>query len=119
MMEGRIPALAVWAALLVVSVLADVVATAYLKVAGDRLGNAGFVWAAAAGVLVFAPSIVAFGYALRAGPSYAATVGTWAVGVYAGNAVAGVMLFGDSASWRLAAGLAAAAVAVGLLKPAG
>lgn len=107
-----------WAVLLLCSVACDAAATAYLKIAGDRIDGLGFFWANAAGVALFAPSIMLFGYAIKAGPSYVATVGIWAVGVYAVNAVLGVVAFGDAFSVRLALGVAAACFAVVLLKPA-
>jgi hypothetical protein len=107
-----------WASLLLLSVACDAAATAYLKIAGDRVGGLGFFWASVVGVALFAPSIVLFGYAIKTGPSYVATVGIWAVGVYAVNAVLGVVAFGDAFSVRLALGLVAACVTVILLKPA-
>jgi multidrug transporter EmrE-like cation transporter len=54
---------------------------------------------------------------MKIGPSYIATVGVWAVGIYAANAIAGVLVFGDTFSWRTAVGLIAACVTVILLKP--
>jgi multidrug transporter EmrE-like cation transporter len=106
-----------WFAILVVSVAFDVGATAYLKVASDRLSGGGFLGAALLGALAFAPSIVAFAYALRIGPSYIATVGIWAVGVYAANALVGIAAFGDAFSWRTIVGIAAACITIALLKP--
>ncbi|MGH9884007.1 MAG: hypothetical protein ACREBE_00655 [bacterium] len=106
-----------WLGLLLSSVLCDVVATAYLKVAGDRIHGAGFLWAAILGVAVFGPSIVTLAYAMKIGPSYLATVGIWAVGVYTMNAVLGVIVFGDPFGWRMAAGMATACATVVLLKP--
>jgi hypothetical protein len=106
-----------WALVLLLSVACDVGATAYLKVAGDRLTGMGFFGAAVLGVAVFAPSIVSFGYAMKIGPSYLATVGVWAVGVYTANAVVGVFAFSDPFSAKTAAGLLAAGFAVALLKP--
>src|SRR4029079_8836059 len=100
------------------SVLADVGASVYLKVAGDRIDGMGFFFAGVVGVVVFAPSIVLIGYALKAGPSYIATLGTWAVGVYALNTVAGVVAFHDPFTPRVALGMALACVTVVLLKPA-
>ncbi len=107
-----------WVALLLLSVAADAAATAYLKISGDRIDGFGFFWAAVAGVLAFAPSIVLFGYALKIGPSYIATVGIWAVGVYAANAALGFVAFGDTFSVRAALGIATACLTVVLLKPA-
>jgi drug/metabolite transporter (DMT)-like permease len=107
-----------WFGVLAISVAFDVAATAYLKLAGERLEGLGFFWAALLGVAVFGPSIMTFGYALKIGPSYIATVGIWAVGVYAANAAVGVLAFGDPWSWRTAAGIVAACVTVVLLKPA-
>ncbi len=107
-----------WTGLLFLSVLADTVATAYLKIAGARIEGLTFFWAAAFGVIAFAPSIILFGYAMRSGQSYLATVGIWAVGVYATNAIVGVALFGDTFTSRTALGIAAACLAVALLKPA-
>ena len=106
-----------WFGALALSVACDVAATAYLKVAGERLHGLGFFGAAMLGALAFAPSIIAFGYAMKSGPSYIATVGVWAVAVYAGNALVGVMVFGDSFGWRTVGGIIAACVTVVLLKP--
>lgn len=114
-----VPVILVWCGVLAVSVACDVGATAYLKVAADRLQGLGFFWAAVLGVAVFAPSIMSFGYAMKIGPSYIATVGIWAVGVYAANAVVGVLVFGDAWSWRTVVGISAACLAVIMLKPAG
>jgi hypothetical protein len=108
----------IWAGLLLLSVVADAGATAYLKVVGDRIDGLGFFSAAVIGVVAFAPSIVLIGYALRAGSSYIVTVGIWAVGVYAANALVGVFVFDDPFTVRTAAGVAAAGAAVVLLKPA-
>jgi multidrug transporter EmrE-like cation transporter len=88
-------ALPLWFGVLAISIACDVGATAYLKVAGDRLHGFGFLWAAVIGVVAFAPSIMIFGYAMKIGPSYIGTVGIWTVGVYAANAVVGVIAFGD------------------------
>jgi drug/metabolite transporter (DMT)-like permease len=104
-----------WLTLLIFSVLADVAAMAYLKVAADRIRGAGFLWATILGIAVFGPSIVTFGYAMRIGPSYLATVGIWTVGVYATNAMVGVMVFGDPFGWRIAAGMVTACASVVLL----
>jgi multidrug transporter EmrE-like cation transporter len=111
------PTLLAWFGVLTLSVACDVGATAYLKIAGDRLQGSGFFWAAVLGVVVFAPAIITFGYAMKIGPSYIATVGVWAVGVYAANAIAGVLVFGDTFSWRTAVGIMTACVTVVLLKP--
>ncbi len=108
-----------WFGVLALSILLDVGGTAYLKLAGDRLGGLTFFWAAVLGTVAFAPSIIAFGYALKTGPSYVATVGVWAVGVYAGNALVGVLAFGDPFGWRTVVGIGAACGAVVLLKPTG
>jgi multidrug transporter EmrE-like cation transporter len=88
-------ALPLWFAVLAISIACDVGATAYLKLATDRLQGFGYFWAAVLGVATFAPSIMTFGYAMKIGPSYIGTVGIWAVGVYAANAVVGVIAFGD------------------------
>jgi drug/metabolite transporter (DMT)-like permease len=111
------PTLLTWFGVLALSVACDVGATAYLKIAGDRFQGLGFFWAAMLGVVVFGPSIITFGYAIKIGPSYIATVGVWAVGIYAANAVVGVLVFGDMFSWRTAVGLIAAGLTVVLLKP--
>ena len=111
-------ALPLWFSVLAISIACDAGATAYLKVASDRLHGLGFFWASVLGVAAFAPSIVTFGYAIKIGPSYIATVGIWAVGVYAANAVVGVTVFGDPFSWRTVLGLSAACATVILLKPA-
>jgi multidrug transporter EmrE-like cation transporter len=109
--------LLVWFSVLAASVAFDVGATAYLKVAADRIEGFGFFWSTVLGAVAFAPSIIAFGYAMKIGPSYIATVGVWAVGVYAANAVVGVLAFGDRFSLRTVAGLIAAGATVVLLKP--
>jgi multidrug transporter EmrE-like cation transporter len=111
------PSILVWFGVLALSIAADAGATAYLKVAGDRLQGLGFLSAAVAGAVAFAPSIIAFAYAIKIGPSYIGTVGIWAVGVYVANAVVGVVAFGDAFSWRTIAGIGAACVTVILLKP--
>jgi len=111
--------LSLWFGALAFSIACDAGATAYLKVAGDRLQGFGFFWAAVLGVVAFAPSIMTFGYAMKIGPSYIATVGIWAVGVYAANAVVRVMAFGDPFSWRTVLGVSAACATILLLKPAG
>jgi drug/metabolite transporter (DMT)-like permease len=117
-MTTMFPMTLVWIGVLLVSIAGDVCATAYLKVASDRLQGLGFFWATVLGVVAFAPSIMTFGYAMKIGPSYIATVGIWAVGVYAANAVVGVLAFGDVMTWRTVVGIGAACVAVMMLKPA-
>jgi multidrug transporter EmrE-like cation transporter len=107
-----------WPALLAASIFFDVLATAYLRVAGERVAGLGYFLAATAGLVIFAPSIVAFGYALRAGPSYLATVGVWVVGILAGNALIGIVAFGDRLDLRTALGIAAACLTVLLLRSA-
>jgi multidrug transporter EmrE-like cation transporter len=107
-----------WAGLLLLSIVADAGATAYLKLAGDRLDGLSFLWATVVGVAAFAPSIILFGLAMKSGPSYLATVGVWAVGIYAANAVVGVVAFDDAVDVRTALGIAAACLAVVLLTPA-
>jgi multidrug transporter EmrE-like cation transporter len=111
-------ALPLWFGVLAISIACDVGATAYLKLAADRLHGLGFFWAAVIGVVAFAHSIMTFGYAMKIGPSYIGTVGIWAVGVYAANAVVGVVAFGDPFSWRTVLGVTAAFATVLLLKPA-
>ena len=110
--------LPLWFSVLAISIACDAGATAYLKVAGDRLQGFGFLWATVLGVIAFAPSIMTFGYAIKIGPSYIGTVGIWAVGVYAANAVVGVIAFGDPFSWRTVLGVSAACATVLLLRPA-
>lgn len=110
--------LPLWFGVLAFSIACDAGATAYLKVAGDRLQGFGFFWASVLGVVAFAPSIMAFGYAIKIGPSYIGTLGIWAVGIYAANATVGVMAFGDPFSWRTVLGVGAACATVLLLKPA-
>src|SRR5688572_25186070 len=51
-----------WSGALFLYVVGDAAATAYLSVAGDRIGGLSFVVAAMIGVVVFAPSIILFGY---------------------------------------------------------
>lgn len=116
-MQAFSPSLLPWFAVLFASVAFDAGATAYLKVASDRLSGGGFLGAALLGALAFTPSILAFAYAIRIGPSYIATVGIWAVGVYAANALVGIAAFGDAFSWRTVLGMAAACLTIALLKP--
>jgi drug/metabolite transporter (DMT)-like permease len=116
-MTMMLPTTMVWFSLLALSIACDVGATSYLKVAGERLQGLGFFWATVLGVAVFAPSIMSFGYAMKIGPSYIATVGIWAVGVYAANAIVGVLALGDPWSWRTVVGITAACVTVMMLKP--
>jgi hypothetical protein len=71
-----------------------------------------FFVVAVLGVLVFAPSIILIGCALKNGPTYIATTGIWAVGVYAMNTAVGVFAF------RVALGMVNACPTVVLLKPA-
>jgi multidrug transporter EmrE-like cation transporter len=103
-----------WLMLLGASILCDVVATAYLKWAGDRFSDT-FLLANVASILIFAPAIVTFGYALREGPSYLVTTLVWLVGLTLGNTLVGVMVFGDPFGVAKAAGLGAAVVALVLL----
>jgi multidrug transporter EmrE-like cation transporter len=107
-----------WFGLLCLSILCDVIATAYMKVAGERVEGRGFFVAAVIGVVVFAPSIVTFGYAMRVGSSYLATVGVWVVGIFTGNAIVGIYAFGDRLNLRTALGIAAACLTVVLLRSA-
>jgi multidrug transporter EmrE-like cation transporter len=107
-----------WSLFLIFSIAGDVAATTYLKLAGDRIDGLSFFWAAVIGVIAFAPSIILFGYALQAGPSYIATIGIWAVGVFAVNAALGFLAFGDVFSFRAALGIVLACVTIVLLKPA-
>jgi multidrug transporter EmrE-like cation transporter len=100
-----------WVGLLGASILCDVVATAYLKWAGDRFSES-FLLANVASIALFAPAIVTFGYALREGPSYLVTT---LVGLTLGNTLVGVLVFGDPFGIARAAGLAAAVVALVLL----
>jgi hypothetical protein len=69
------------------------------------------------GVVAFAPSIMLFGYALKMGSSYLAMVRVWAVGVYAANALVGLLAFGDDFSYRTGLGLITGLATVVLLKP--
>lgn len=104
----------VWIGLLGASILCDVVATAYLKWAGDRF-SANFLLANVLSIGLFAPAIVTFGYALREGPSYLVTTLVWLVGLTLGNTLVGVMVFGDPFGIAKAAGLGAAVLALVLL----
>ncbi len=110
-------ATALWLGVLLLSVACDAGATVYLKLAADRIDGLSFFWATVVGVVVFAPSIVAFGYGIKLGPSYIATVGLWAVGVYATNALVGIVAFGEPFGVRTAIGVIAACTAVVLLRP--
>jgi multidrug transporter EmrE-like cation transporter len=100
-----------WMGLLGASIFCDVVATAYLKWAGDRFSESFLL----ANIALFAPAIVTFGYALREGPSYLVTTLVWLVGLTLGNTFVGVLVFGDPFGIARAAGLVAAAVALVLL----
>lgn len=104
----------VWLALLGTSILCDVVATAYLKWAGDRF-EANFLLANILSIALFAPAIITFGYALRAGSSYLVTTLVWLVGLTLGNTLVGVMVFDDPFGIAKVAGIGAALVALFLL----
>ncbi len=104
----------VWMGLLGVSILCDVIATAYLKWAGDRF-SANFLLANILSIGLFAPAIVTFGYALREGSSYLVTTLVWLVGLTLGNTLVGVLVFGDPFGMARAAGLGAAVLALVLL----
>ena len=78
----------IWVGLLGASILCDVVATAYLKWAGDRFTD-NFLLANVLSIALFAPAIVTFGYALREGPSYLVTTLVWLVGLTLGNTLVG------------------------------
>ena len=103
-----------WIGLLGVSILCDVVATAYLKWAGDRFA-AHFLLANVLSIILFAPAIVTFGYALREGSSYLVTTLVWLVGLTLGNTLVGVMVFGDPFGVAKIAGIGAALIALVLL----
>ena len=103
-----------WLGLLGVSILCDVIATAYLKWAGDRFSNS-FLLANVASIALFAPAIVTFGYALREGSSYLVTTLFWLVGLTLANTLVGVMVFGDPFGLLRATGICAALVALVLL----
>jgi multidrug transporter EmrE-like cation transporter len=103
-----------WLGLLGVSILCDVVATAYLKWAGDRFSNS-FLLANIASIALFAPAIVTFGYALREGSGYLVTTLVWLVGLTLGNTLVGVLVFGDPFSMMRMAGIGAALIALVLL----
>jgi len=116
-METRLETLRispVWVGLLVASILCDVVATAYLKWAGDRFSN-NFHLANVLSIVFFAPAIVTFGYALREGSSYLVTTMAWLVGLTLGNTLVGVLLFGDAFGAAKVAGIGAALAALFLL----
>ncbi len=104
----------VWFGLLGASIVCDVVATAYLKWAGDRFST-NFLLANVLSIGLFAPAIVTFGYALREGPSYLVTTLVWLVGLTLGNTLVGVMVFGDPFGMAKVAGLGAAVLALVLL----
>ena len=103
-----------WVGLLGASILCDVVATAYLKWAGDRFAT-NFLLANVASILLFAPAIVTFGYALREGSSYLVTTLAWLVGLTLGNTLVGVMIFGDPFGMAKIFGIGAALAALVLL----
>ena len=104
----------VWIGLLGASILCDLIATAYLKWAGDRF-SANFLLANILSIGLFAPAIVTFGYALREGSSYLVTTLVWLVGLTLGNTLVGVLIFGDPFGMAKAAGLGAAVLALVLL----
>jgi multidrug transporter EmrE-like cation transporter len=103
-----------WVALLGVSIVCDVVATAYLKWAGDRFAST-FLLANVLSIALFAPAIVTFGYALREGSSYLVTTLAWLLGLTLGNTLVGVLIFGDPFGVAKIAGIGAALVALVLL----
>ena len=103
-----------WIGLLGASIVCDIVATAYLKWAGDRF-SANFLLANILSIGLFAPAIVTFGYALREGSSYLVTTLVWLVGLTLGNTLVGVLIFGDSFGMAKAAGLGAPVLALVLL----
>ena len=103
-----------WIGLLGASIVCDVVATAYLKWAGDRFSD-NFLLANILSVGLFAPAILTFGYALREGPSYLVTTLVWLVGLTLGNTLVGVLVFGDPFGLVRATGLVVAALALVLL----
>jgi len=104
----------IWIGLLTASILCDVVATAYLKWAGDRFSD-NFLLANILSVGLFAPAIVTFGYALREGPSCLVTTLVWLVGLTLSNTLVGVLVFGDPFGIAKAAGLGASVLALVLL----
>ena len=104
----------VWIGLLGASIVCDVIATAYLKWAGDRF-SANFLLANILSIGLFAPAIVTFGYALREGSSYLVTTLVWLVGLTLGNTLVGVLIFGDPFGIAKVAGLGAAVLALVLL----
>jgi multidrug transporter EmrE-like cation transporter len=104
----------VWLGLLGASIVCDVVATAYLKWAGDRFST-NFLLANILSIALFAPAILTFGYALREGPSFLVTTLLWLVGLTLGNTLVGVLVFGDPFGMTRAAGIGAALVALVLL----
>lgn len=104
----------VWAGLLGASIVCDVAATAYLKWAGERFA-ADFLLANVLSIVLFAPAIVTFGYALREGSSYLVTTLAWLVGLTLGNTLVGVLIFGDPFGGAKIAGIGAALVALVLL----
>jgi multidrug transporter EmrE-like cation transporter len=71
------------------------------------------------GIIVFAPSIITFGYAMKAVPSYIATAGGWAVGIYATSALVGALVFHEPFTTRTAIGIAAACLSLMLLTTSG
>ena len=79
-----------WAGLLAASILCDVVATAYLKWAGDRFSE-NFLLANILSIVLFAPAIVTFGYALREDSSYLVTTLAWLVGLTLGVQIFGIV----------------------------
>ena len=105
-----------WATALFASIVLDAFATAYLKIASERLEGSGFFLASMLGVLVYAPSIILIGYAFKVSPSYLATIGIWFIGAYAANALLGIIAFDDTFTFRTAAGIAAAGLTVFLLR---
>ena len=103
-----------WLGLLGASILCDVVATAYLKWAGDHFRD-NFLLANLASIALFAPAIVTFGYALREGSSYLVTTLVWLVGLTLSNTLVGVLVFSDPFSTMRAAGIGMAILALVLL----
>lgn len=96
-----------WYLALIVSVIADLIASAYLRTRLEHASDwAGFAKAFALAMPVYAVSILFVAYLLWKSPTYTAAALIWSVGVVVGSVVVGLLLGdGEHLSWqRLAVG---------------
>lgn len=96
-----------WYLALVASVIADLIASAFLRVRLERATDwTGFARACALAMPVYAVSILFVAYLLWKSPTYTAAALIWSVGVVVGSVIVGLLLGdGEHISWqRLALG---------------